>query len=106
MGSFSFSFSSIISGTTAAFSTPAEHQQVWRGGATYAPPTPRPRPEPVLVPSQLQEFVERHGGAAGFGSAAPAVQQDLERTSANVDWLRDHRQELYLWFSSQTRRPA
>uniref|UniRef100_H3CNZ6 Aminopeptidase n=1 Tax=Tetraodon nigroviridis TaxID=99883 RepID=H3CNZ6_TETNG len=73
----SFSFSSIIRATTARFSSPAELQQ-------------------------LEEFVARHGGAAGFGSAALAVEQALERTSTNMEWLQDHRQELYHWFQSQS----
>lgn len=46
--------------------------------------------------------MEQHGGAAGFGSAAMAVQQALERTNINIRWLQDNRQELYDWFNSQT----
>lgn len=46
--------------------------------------------------------MEQHGGAAGLGSAALAVQQAVERTRINIGWLQAHRQELYDWFSSQS----
>eukprot|EP00066_Takifugu_rubripes_P011327 XP_003979915.2 PREDICTED: aminopeptidase N-like [Takifugu rubripes] len=77
----SFSFSSIISGVTAHLSTPAELQQ-------------------------LEEFVEEHGGAAGLGSATLAVQQALERTRINIQWLQDNQQELYNWFNSHLDRSS
>ncbi|XP_070763200.1 aminopeptidase Ey [Enoplosus armatus] len=72
----SFSFASMISGVTARFSTPAELQQ-------------------------LEDFVEEHK-AAGFGSAAAAVEQALERTRANINWQQQNRQEILDWFHSQT----
>ncbi|KAF1387135.1 hypothetical protein PFLUV_G00102120 [Perca fluviatilis] len=73
----SFSFASMISGVTARFSTPAELQQ-------------------------LVEFEEKHR-AAGFGSATLAVEQALERTRANINWLQKNKQEILDWFNSQTR---
>lgn len=57
-----------------------------------------------LLLSQLEEFVERHGGAAGFGPAALAVEQALERTRINIRWLQDNRQQLYDWFTCQAHR--
>ncbi|XP_028286018.1 aminopeptidase N-like [Parambassis ranga] len=72
----SISFASLITGVTARFSTPAELQQ-------------------------LEEFVEKHG-AAGFGPAALAVDQALERTAANIKWLQQNKQEVLDWFNSQT----
>ncbi|XP_029010286.1 aminopeptidase Ey [Betta splendens] len=71
----SFSFASMISGVTARFSTHAELQQ-------------------------LVEF-ERQHSALGFGSATLAVQQALERTRANIDWLQCNKQEVLDWFLSQ-----
>lgn len=76
----SFSFASMISGVTARFSTPAELQQ-------------------------LEEFVAEHR-AAGFGSATLAVEQALERTRANINWLQHNKQEILDWFNSQTRTQA
>ncbi|XP_074487623.1 aminopeptidase N-like isoform X1 [Sebastes fasciatus] len=73
----SFSFASMISGVTARFSTPAELQQ-------------------------LEEFVEKHKAAAGFGSATLAVEQALERTRANVNWLTRNQREIFDWFNSHT----
>ncbi|XP_041794551.1 aminopeptidase Ey [Chelmon rostratus] len=72
----SFSFASLISGVTARFSTPAELQQ-------------------------LEQFVEQHS-AAGFGTATLAVEQALERTRANINWLQQNKQEILDWFNSQT----
>uniref|UniRef100_A0A7N6AY37 Aminopeptidase n=1 Tax=Anabas testudineus TaxID=64144 RepID=A0A7N6AY37_ANATE len=72
----SFSFASMISGVTARFSTTAELQQ-------------------------LKEF-EREHSAAGFGSATLALQQALERTTANINWLQQNKQEVLDWFNSQT----
>uniref|UniRef100_A0A7N6AK78 Aminopeptidase n=1 Tax=Anabas testudineus TaxID=64144 RepID=A0A7N6AK78_ANATE len=67
----SFSFASMISGVTARFSTTAELQQ-------------------------LKEF-EREHSAAGFGSATLALQQALERTTANINWLQQNKQEVLDW---------
>ncbi|XP_032407399.1 aminopeptidase Ey-like [Xiphophorus hellerii] len=72
----SFSFASLISGVTARFSTPQELQQ-------------------------LLDFEEEHKDA-GFGSAALAVDQALERTQANIKWVQRNKQEVLQWFSSQT----
>ncbi|XP_071403132.1 aminopeptidase N [Centroberyx affinis] len=74
----SFSFATLISGVTARFSTPAELRQ-------------------------LKEF-EEENSAAGFGSAALAVQQALEKTTANINWLQQNKQEVLDWFTSQTVR--
>ncbi|KAM4733614.1 aminopeptidase N-like [Anableps anableps] len=72
----SFSFASLISGVTARFSTSEELQQ-------------------------LTDFVKNHE-TAGFGSAALAVDQALERTEANIKWVQLNKQEVLHWFSSQT----
>ncbi|KAF7654812.1 hypothetical protein LDENG_00064510 [Lucifuga dentata] len=76
----SFSFAALISGVTARFSTPADLQQ-------------------------LEDFV-RENSAAGFGSAALAVDQAVERTNANIRWLQQNQQQILDWFSSQTTRHA
>uniref|UniRef100_A0A3B5M895 Aminopeptidase n=1 Tax=Xiphophorus couchianus TaxID=32473 RepID=A0A3B5M895_9TELE len=68
----SFSFASLISGVTARFSTPQELQQ-------------------------LLDFEEEHKDA-GFGSAALAVDQALERTQANIKWVQRNKQDVLQWF--------
>ncbi|XP_047453445.1 aminopeptidase Ey-like [Mugil cephalus] len=73
----SFSFSSIITGVTARFSSPAELQQ-------------------------LEEFMEEHR-ALGFGSASLALDQALERTRANIQWLQLNQQEVLDWLKGQSR---
>lgn len=50
--------------------------------------------------------MEEHGGAAGLGSATLAVQQALERTRINIQWLQDNQQELYNWFNSHLDRSS
>uniref|UniRef100_A0A3B5M8L4 Aminopeptidase n=1 Tax=Xiphophorus couchianus TaxID=32473 RepID=A0A3B5M8L4_9TELE len=71
----SFSFASLISGVTARFSTPQELQQVCD--------------------------LDFHKDA-GFGSAALAVDQALERTQANIKWVQRNKQDVLQWFRSQT----
>ncbi|KAM7396134.1 hypothetical protein PAMP_019202 [Pampus punctatissimus] len=71
----SFSFASMISEVSARFSTTTELQQ-------------------------LEEFVEEHS-AAGFGPATLAVEQALERTRANINWLQQNKHEILDWFISQ-----
>ncbi|KAM4619142.1 aminopeptidase N-like, partial [Polymixia lowei] len=70
----SFSFAALISEVTMRFSTPEELQQ-------------------------LLEFVENT--TTGFGSATMAVEQALERTTANIYWVQQNKQEVMDWFTSQ-----
>ncbi|XP_056137350.1 aminopeptidase N-like isoform X2 [Lampris incognitus] len=70
----SFSFASLITGVTMRFSTPAELQQ-------------------------LREFVEENA-AVGFGSATLAVEQALEMTAANINWLQLNKRDILDWFTS------
>ncbi|XP_062277573.1 aminopeptidase Ey-like [Scomber scombrus] len=74
----SINFGSMISGVTARFSTAAELEE-------------------------LMEFVEEHS-ATGFGSATLAVEQAVEKTSANINWLEQNKHEVLDWFNSQTGR--
>lgn len=85
---------------TARFSTPAELLQVRPG---QVPGSLSVFAEVSLVPCpQLEEFVREQGGAEAFGSAVLAVQQAVERTTINIRWLDDNKQELHNWFSNQT----
>ncbi len=40
--------------------------------------------------------------AAGFGSATLAVEQALERTRANINWVQQNKQEILDWFNNKT----
>uniref|UniRef100_A0A3B5MB80 Aminopeptidase n=1 Tax=Xiphophorus couchianus TaxID=32473 RepID=A0A3B5MB80_9TELE len=51
------------------------------------------------TPQELQQ--EEHKDA-GFGSAALAVDQALERTQANIKWVQRNKQDVLQWFRSQT----
>ncbi|KAG8012294.1 Aminopeptidase N [Nibea albiflora] len=73
----SFNFASLISGVTQRFSTPAELEQ-------------------------LERFVDEHK-TAGFGTATLAVEQALEKTKANINWLQENKQEILDWFNSQAK---
>ncbi|TKS74008.1 Aminopeptidase N [Collichthys lucidus] len=73
----SFNFASLISGVTQRFSTPAELEQ-------------------------LERFVDEHK-TAGFGTATLAVQQAVEKTKANINWLQENKQQILDWFNSQAK---
>lgn len=90
----------MISGVTARFSTHAELQQV-----QYEMQQIARDGEAVVwtcICFQLEEFERKHS-AMGFGSATLAVQQAVERTQTNIDWLQHNKQEVLDWFLSQTR---
>ncbi|KAM4602441.1 aminopeptidase Ey-like [Polymixia lowei] len=75
-GGGSFSFARLISGVTKRFSTEFEYKQ-------------------------LQQFEEEHA-EGGFGSAAMALDQALERTRANINWVAENKEHVLTWFEGQT----
>ncbi|XP_061525821.1 aminopeptidase N-like isoform X1 [Phycodurus eques] len=72
-GKGSFVFSTLISGVTARFSTEFELQE-------------------------LRRFKEDNL-AVGFGSATLALEQAMERTSAQIKWVTENKGRLLDWFS-------
>lgn len=40
---------------------------------------------------------------AGFGTATLAVEQALEKTKANINWLQENKQQILDWFNSQAK---
>ncbi|XP_061855431.1 aminopeptidase N [Colius striatus] len=71
-GGGSFSFSSLISAVTRRFSTEFELQQ-------------------------LERFKEDNQDI-GFGSGTRALEQALEKTSTNINWVNENKEKVLAWF--------
>ncbi|XP_041652254.1 alanyl (membrane) aminopeptidase b [Cheilinus undulatus] len=76
-GGGSFSFSNLINGVTERFSTEFELQQ-------------------------LQQFKEDHA-ETGFGSGTLAVDQSIERTTANIKWIKENKDSVMKWFEDEVK---
>ncbi|NXP40083.1 AMPN Aminopeptidase, partial [Leiothrix lutea] len=74
-GGGSFSFSRLISSVTQRFSSEFELQQ-------------------------LEQFKEDNQDI-GFGSGTRALEQALERTRANINWVKENRATVLAWFEEQ-----
>ncbi|XP_075015741.1 aminopeptidase N [Calonectris borealis] len=75
-GGGSFSFSRLILSVTQRFSTEFELQQ-------------------------LEQF-KTDNQDIGFGSGTRALEQALERTSANINWVKENQKVVLAWFQSET----
>ncbi|KAK2853498.1 hypothetical protein Q5P01_006159 [Channa striata] len=75
-GKGSFSFSSLVSGVTKRFSTEFELQE-------------------------LKKFKEDNLHV-GFGSATLALEQAIEKTTANIKWLTENKANVLKWFTEST----
>ncbi|NWU38339.1 AMPN Aminopeptidase, partial [Hylia prasina] len=71
-GGGSFSFSNLISSVTQRFSSEFELQQ-------------------------LEQF-KKDNQDIGFGSGTRALEQALERTRANINWVKENRETVLMWF--------
>ncbi|XP_063203100.1 aminopeptidase N [Chroicocephalus ridibundus] len=78
-GGGSFSFSRLILSVTQRFSTEFELQQ-------------------------LQQFKEDNQDV-GFGSGTRALEQALERTRANINWVNENQQTVLSWFQGEIMAP-
>ncbi|KAJ7417602.1 Aminopeptidase Ey [Pitangus sulphuratus] len=76
-GGGSFSFSRLILSVTQRFSSEFELQQ-------------------------LEQFKEDNQDI-GFGSGTRALEQALERTRTNIDWVKENRETVLSWFKGETR---
>lgn len=74
-GGGSFSFGRLIDGLTRRFSSEFEYKQ-------------------------LLQFKEDNAGQ--LGSAAPIVEQALERTKANINWVAMNKEQVLQWFTNET----
>ncbi|XP_013871009.1 aminopeptidase N isoform X2 [Austrofundulus limnaeus] len=70
-----FAFHNLVNGITMRFSTEFELQE-------------------------LKEFKEHHH--AGFGSATLAMEQAIEKTTANIKWVTENKAEVLKWFTEET----
>ncbi|XP_028292454.1 aminopeptidase N-like [Gouania willdenowi] len=75
-GKGSFSFSSLINGITRRFSTEFELQE-------------------------LEKFKEDNQHV-GFGSATLALEQAIEKTTANIKWVTENEAEVLRWFTEES----
>ncbi|KAM8997885.1 aminopeptidase N isoform 2-T2 [Ara ararauna] len=75
-GGGSFSFSRLISSVTQRFSTEFELQQ-------------------------LEQF-KADNQDIGFGSGTRALEQALERTRTNINWVSENQQKVLAWFQGET----
>ncbi|XP_075860867.1 aminopeptidase N [Microcebus murinus] len=76
-GGGSFSFSNLIQGVTRRFSTEFELQQ-------------------------LQQFKEDNQDT-GFGSGTRALEQALEKTKANIKWVKENKETVLTWFTENSK---
>ncbi|MEQ2288325.1 hypothetical protein AMECASPLE_021483 [Ameca splendens] len=76
-GRGSFSFSNLINGITSRFSTEFELQE-------------------------LKNFKEDNLHV-GFGSATMALEQAIEKTTANIKWVTENKAEVLKWLTDATR---
>ncbi|KAL7403064.1 hypothetical protein ABVT39_023856 [Epinephelus coioides] len=76
-GGGSFSFSNLINGVTKRFSTDFELQQ-------------------------LKQFKEDNS-EVGFGSGTLAVDQSIERTTSNIKWIKDNKDNVLKWFEDEVK---
>ncbi|XP_068612845.1 aminopeptidase Ey-like [Brachionichthys hirsutus] len=77
-GGGSFSLGGLISGVTERFSSEFEY-------------------------NQLLQFKEDHAGQ--LGSAAMALEQALERTKTNMNWVAVNKEMVFEWFTSESSSP-
>ncbi|NXC51006.1 AMPN Aminopeptidase, partial [Penelope pileata] len=75
-GGGSFSFSGLITAVTRRFSTEFELQQ-------------------------LEQF-KAENQDIGFGSGTRALEQALERTRTNINWVKENRDTVFTWFQAET----
>ncbi|XP_067104821.1 aminopeptidase N-like isoform X2 [Osmerus mordax] len=75
-GGGSFSFSNLISGVSRRFSTEFELQQ-------------------------LKQFKEDNAHV-GFGSGTLALEQAIEKTTANIKWVAENKEHVLKWFTDES----
>nr|XP_048290846.1 aminopeptidase N [Myodes glareolus] len=75
-GGGSFSFANLIQGVTRRFSSEYELQQ-------------------------LEQFKEDNQDT-GFGSGTRALEQALEKTKANIKWVRENKDAIFRWFTENS----
>lgn len=55
----------------------------------------------LFSPGQLEQF-KADNQDIGFGSGTRALEQALERTRANINWVKENQQTVLEWFGNQT----
>lgn len=52
-------------------------------------------------PKQLEQFKEDNA-ATGFGSGTRALEQALEKTKANINWVKENKDVVLKWFTDNS----
>lgn len=60
-----------------------------------------PRLFQLLFPRQLEQF-KADNQDTGFGSGTRALEQALERTRTNINWVNENQQKVLAWFQGET----
>lgn len=55
----------------------------------------------LFSPRQLEQF-KADNQDIGFGSGTRALEQALEKTRANINWVKENQQTVLDWFKNQT----
>lgn len=54
-----------------------------------------------MPPSQLEQF-KADNQDIGFGSGTRALEQALERTRTNINWVKENKEVVHAWFRAET----
>lgn len=60
----------------------------------------QPRPD-ALFSWQLEQF-KAENQDTGFGSGTRALEQALEKTKANIKWVRENKDAILQWFTENS----
>lgn len=58
-------------------------------------------PSPSVPHSQLEQF-KADNQDVGFGSGTRALEQALERTRTNINWVNENKEVVLAWFNAET----
>lgn len=61
---------------------------------------PAPVPAP-LSPPQLEQF-KADNQDIGFGSGTRALEQALEKTRSNINWVNENKASVLAWFTEHS----
>jgi aminopeptidase N len=55
----------------------------------------------LWFPKQLEQF-KADNSATGFGTGTRALEQALEKTRANIDWVKENKDAVFKWFTENS----
>lgn len=63
---------------------------------------PTPACSSPISARQLEQF-KKDNQDIGFGSGTRALEQALERTRANINWVKENQQTVLDWFEAESK---